>query len=41
MVSINQWLSLSIDLEYRFDSDPPSILKNRDFNTNVGLIFNL
>ena len=41
MVSINQWLSLSVDLEYRFDSDPPSILKNRDFNTNIGLVFNL
>ena len=41
MVSINQWLSLSVDLEYRFDSDPPSILKNRDFNTNLGLVFNL
>ncbi len=41
MIQINEWFSVSIDLEYRFDSEPPSILKDRDFNTNLGLIFNL
>lgn len=41
MVQINKWLSISLDLEYRFDSEPPSILKDRDFNTNLGLVFNL
>lgn len=41
MVQINKWLSISIDLEYRFDSEPPSILKDRDFNTNLGLVFNM
>ena len=41
MIQINEWFSVSIDLEYRFDSEPPSILKDRDFNTNLGLIFNI
>tara|TARA_B100000963_G_C22585339_1_gene652813 strand:- start:704 stop:1489 length:786 start_codon:yes stop_codon:yes gene_type:complete len=41
MIQINDWFSVSIDLEYRFDSEPPSILKDRDFNTNLGLIFNI
>ena len=41
MFAINEWLSMSLDLEYRFDSEPPSILKDTDFNTNFGLIFNL
>ena len=41
MFSINEWLSVSLDLEYRFDSDPPSILKDTDFNTNFGLVFSL
>jgi len=51
MVKINEWLSIGLDLEYRFDSDPPMginkvtsmeefILKNKDFNSNLGLIFN-
>jgi len=38
--SINEWMSLSCDLEIRYDSEPPSSLKNKDFNTNLGLIFN-
>ena len=41
MVKINQWLSISLDLEYRFDSQPPSVLKDQDFNTNIGLVFNI
>ena len=41
MFKINKWLSFSIDIEYRFDSEPPSILKDRDFNSNLGLVFNL
>ena len=41
MVQLNEWLSISIDLEYRYDSEPPSILKNRDFNTNIGLALNI
>ena len=40
MFAINEWLSMSLDLEYRFDSEPPSILKDTDFNTNFGLILN-
>ena len=51
MVQINEWLSVGIDLEYRFDSDPPKglntvsqspeyLLKSKDFNTNLGLVFN-
>lgn len=41
MFAINEWLSVSLDLEYRFDSEPPSILKDTDFNTNFGLVFSL
>ena len=41
MVQLNEWLSISVDLEYRYDSEPPSILKNRDFNTNIGLALNI
>ena len=41
MFSINEMLSVSLDLEYRFDSDPPSTLKDTDFNTNFGLVFSL
>ena len=40
MVQLNEWLSISIDLEYRYDSEPPSILKDRDFNANIGLALN-
>ena len=40
MIHLNEWLSISIDLEYRYDSEPPSILKDRDFNTNIGLALN-
>ena len=40
MVQLNESLSISIDLEYRYDSEAPSILKNRDFNTNIGLALN-
>ena len=52
MVHLNEWLSIGIDFEYRFDSDPPKannaangnpieILKPKDFNTNLGLVFNI
>jgi hypothetical protein len=41
MFSINELLSVSLDLEYRFDSDPPSTLKDTDFNTNFGFVFSL
>ena len=39
--AINKWLSVNCDIEYRFDSEPPSSLNNSDFNTNLGLQFNL
>ena len=41
MFSINKWLSFSCDFEVRYDSEPPSSLKSKDFNTNVGLLFKL
>lgn len=41
MIQLNEWFSVSIDLEYRFDSEPPSILKDRDFNTNIGFALNI
>ena len=41
MFNINKNLAFSIDLIYRFDSEPPSILTNKDLNTNVGLLFKL
>ena len=41
MFNINKNLAFSIDLVYRFDSEPPSILSDRDLNTNVGLLFKL
>ena len=51
MVHINEWLSIGLDFEYRFDSDPPQgmnpdglvedILKPEDFNSNIGLVFNI
>ena len=40
MVQIKEWLGIGIDIEFRFDSEPPSTLKDKDFNTNLGLIFN-
>ena len=40
MVQIKEWLAIGIDIEYRFDSEPPSTLRDKDFNTNLGLIFN-
>tara|TARA_B100001287_G_scaffold9437_1_gene7302 strand:- start:19107 stop:19889 length:783 start_codon:yes stop_codon:yes gene_type:complete len=39
--AINKWMSLSCDFEFRHDSEPPTSLKNNDFNTNLGLLFNL
>ena len=39
MFSINKWMTLSCDLEIRYDSEPPSSLKSKDFNTNLGLLF--
>ena len=51
MVHLNEWLSIGLDFEYRFDSDPPKamnpngimedVLKSKDFNTNIGLVFNI
>jgi len=38
LYKLNKNLSLSLDIEYRFDSDPPSLLTNKDLNSNVGLI---
>jgi hypothetical protein len=40
LIGINEWLSLSCDLEIRFDSEPPSSLKDKDINTNLGLLLN-
>lgn len=39
--SINDWLSLAVDFEYRFDSDPPSVLETSDYNTTIGFMFEL
>jgi hypothetical protein len=41
MFNINKNLAFSIDLVYRFDSEPPSILSDRDLNTNIGLLFKI
>ena len=38
LYKLNKNLSLSLDIEYRFDSDPPSLLSNKDLNTNLGLV---
>lgn len=39
LYALNSWLNIGIDFEYRFDSEPPSVLKSRDFNTNIGFLF--
>ncbi len=39
LFSINKWMTQSCDLEIREDSEPPSSLKAKDFNTNLGLLF--
>ena len=38
LYKLNKNLSLSLDIEYRFDSDPPSILTKKDLNSNLGLV---
>ncbi|MEK9620419.1 MAG: DUF481 domain-containing protein [Flavobacteriales bacterium] len=38
LYKLNKNLSLSLDIEYRFDSDPPSLLDNKDLNSNLGLV---
>ena len=38
LYKLNKNLSLSLDIEYRFDSDPPSLLTNKDLNSNLGLV---
>ena len=38
LYKLNKNLSLSLDIEYRYDSDPPSQLTNKDLNTNLGLV---
>ena len=40
MVQIKEWLGIGIDIEFRYDSEPPSTLRDKDFNTNLGLVFN-
>ncbi len=39
LFSINKWMTLSCDFEIRYDSEPPSSLQAKDFNTNLGLLF--
>jgi len=39
--AINKVLSISLDMEYRFDSEAPSILKDTDFKTNFGFVLTL
>ena len=39
--SVNARLSLALDFEYRFDSDPPSVLENSDYKTTIGFMFTL
>ena len=42
LIEINDWLSFNLDLEYRYDSDHPSVLTtNTDFNTNCGIVIEL
>jgi len=42
LIEINDWLSFNVDLEYRYDSDPPSTLTTKtDFNTNCGIVIEL
>jgi putative salt-induced outer membrane protein YdiY len=41
LIEINDWLSFNVDLEYRYDSDPPTVLTNTDFNTNCGIVIEL
>ena len=38
---INKWLAISLDIEYRYDGDPPSVLKPSDLNTNMGFVLSL
>ena len=39
--SIKKWLAISLDVDYRYDSAPPSVLKNSDLNTNMGFLITL
>ena len=41
LFKFNEKLSFSLDVEYRLDSDPPSVLIDKDLNSNIGLVFNL
>ena len=38
LYKLNKNLSFSLDIEYRFDSEPPSQLTNKDLNSNIGLV---
>lgn len=38
---INEFMGLSIGFVYRYDSQPPMILKNEDFNFSTGISFSL
>lgn len=40
ILGLNKWLSFSIDIEYRFDSDPPIVLKDYDFSSKFGFLVN-
>ena len=37
----NEKLYFTLDIEYRLDSEPPSVLMNQDLNSNIDLVFNL
>ena len=41
LFKFNEKLSFSFDVEYRLDSEPPSVLIDKDLNSNIGLVFNL
>ena len=41
LFKFNEKLSFSFDVEYRSDSEPPSVLFDKDLNSNIGLVFNL
>ena len=41
LVQLNDWLNFNIDIEYRYDNEPPSILLDKDLNINLGFILNL
>lgn len=40
LFTTNDWLNFNVDIEYRYDNDPPSILIDKDLNINLGFVLN-